>query len=345
MRWLRHLLERITQGRSAETPPTRLDLPSRQRQTAPTPQEPTRPIEPQAVEAAFAVLRTAAPQDLASIGPRQSWMVLDVLGNRRVRGLALLHRDPEIAWLLILDRDGHLRQGALERLDRPPQHPFEVLAIALRLNDWAPQVRQAATAAARRLFPDTPAEVVAPVAGFLVQRRFSWARWTGEADVLDTLLGRADVVEHLAREILTMPTGPGRLILQDLLRFPVTDAWLPILAAEARLPAVRAAALETLVLGRAKWPVGSGWRWIDKTYGLRQRIVLTDERPLSAPVDAAPLVRRAVRDRSAQVRKIAADGLYTLREAMPDAGDIARDLLDDRSSGVRDRAEFLLRKL
>lgn len=345
MRWLRHLFERITYGRSAETPPAQLDLPSRQPQTAPAPQQPTRPLDPQAVEAAFAMLRTAAPQDLASIGPGQSWAVLDVMGNRRARGFALMRRDPEIAWLLILDSDGHLRQGALERLNRSPRHSFEVMAIALRLNDWAPQVRQAATEAARRLFPDTPAEIVAPVAGFLVQQRFSWARWTGEADVLDALLGRVDVVEHLAREILAMPTGSGRLILQDLLRFPVTDAWLPILAREARLPAVRAAALETLILGRAKWPVGRGWRWIDKTYGLRRSIVLTDERPLSAPVDAAPLVRQAARDRSAQVRKIAADGLYALRETMPDAGDFARGLLNDSSGGVRDRAEFLLRKL
>ncbi|MFT4253578.1 MAG: hypothetical protein QM608_13965 [Caulobacter sp.] len=277
------------------------------------------------------------------VGREYSRDALDLTDVRRDHGRRLLRRRPDTAWLLAFDPDGHLRQAALESLPHPPRTRLEFLAVVVRLNDWVPQVRHAAETAARRLLPHAAPEAIAEAAAYLLPRRYAWSRWTDEAVVLDAALGRADVAAHVARDLETMTSGPGRAILQAMQRFPAMDAHLPTLAARARIPAIRAAALETLLRGRARWPVGHGWLWIDKSYGVRRRIVLTEERPLTITPDAAALIRAGAADRFALVRKVAVDALEARRADMADAADIARSLLGDPSGGVRARAEFLLR--
>lgn len=269
--------------------------------------------------------------------------------SRREHGLRLASRrarDQDLAWLLTFSPDGYVRQAGLDNLRRPPQAAFQLVAIALRLNDWVPQVRQAARAAGLRLLPATSPEVIAQAASYICARRLSWGRWEQhEADLLDAALSRPDAIERLAETLRDRSSGSGGALLKSVFRFPTIDAHLPDLAEHAALPPIRAVALEALIAGRARWPVGSDWVWVDKAYGLTRRIVVTEERPLGVTIDVDEAIRRGARDRSAMVRKIAADALYVRRGEMPDAAEIARSLLGDRSGGVRDRADFLLRNV
>lgn len=252
--------------------------------------------------------------------------------------------EPETAWIFCDDRSGYLREAALRRLQAAPSSPGRLVMLVLRLNDWVPEVRFAALDAARRLLPDTSAEVIAACAGLILRRRFEWTRWSGEAEPLDEAFGRQDVGEALARRLLqSSEAGVGRM-LRDALRLPTIDRHLPELAFHAKAASVRAIALRALTNGRASWPIGYRREWIDKVYNLSRLVVVLDSRPLPG-VDAASLIRWALDDRSATVRKVAADALWEHVAEMPDAEAMALRLSTDKSAGVRDRANFVLKRL
>lgn len=286
------------------------------------------------------------PSDqLVDLGREWSRHSIDTTLARRDQGRRILRGQPAAAWLLAFDHDGYLRQASLEQLPHPPRTRLECLTIVVRLNDWVPQVRRAAETAARRLLPRAEPEAIAGAAPYLLLRRYSWSRWTHESAVLDEALARADVIALMARDLEAMTSGPGRALLRAIQRFPAMDTHLPGLAARAPMPAVRAAALETLLRGTAVWPVGHGWRWIDKVYGLRHRIVVTEARPLSTAPDVDALIRAGLRDRFAMVRKVAIDALEARRDLFPDLAELAGPLLNDPSGAIRERAAYLLRNL
>jgi hypothetical protein len=72
---------------------------------------------------------------------------------------------------------------------------------------------------------------------------------------------------------------------------------------------------------------------------------VTAARPLSLTLNVEPLIRDALTDRFAAVRKVAADALYEKRAIIDDAMALARSMLGDVSHPVRERAEFLVRRL
>jgi len=306
----------------------------------------TLPLTPEDVSQKLAALSSARPEDVIHLGPELcASLFCEYSPDARPSALALMRLHPRLAWLLAFHGNGRIREPALRALDEPPATPSEFIAIALRLNDWALAVRASARIAAARLFPLTPPDVVAAAAPYLLARRFSWTRWDNEADVLDEALARPDVAEQLAKSIGELRTGPGGGVLRMAARFPSLDPYLPGLARHARHPSVRAVALEMLVTGQARWTTGYGWAWIDKVYGIQKRIAVTAARPLSLTLDIEPLIREALTDRFAATRKVAADALYEKRSSIDDAITLAQSILNDASRPVRERAEFLVRRL
>jgi len=306
----------------------------------------TSPLTPEDVSQKLAALSSARPEDVIHLGPELcASLFRQYAPDAGPYALALMRLHPRLAWLLTFHGNGRLREPALRALDEPPATASEFIAIALRLNDWALAVRASARVAATRLFPLTPPDVVAAAAPYLLARRFAWTRWDHEADVLDEALARPDVAEQLAKSIGELRTGPGGGILRMAARFPSLDPHLPGLARRARHPSVRATALEILVTGQARWTTGYGWAWVDKVYGIRKRIAVTATRPLSLTLDIEPLIREALTDRFAATRKVAADALYEKRAGIDDVMALAQSILDDASRAVRERAEFLVRRL
>ncbi len=293
----------------------------------------------------FDELSRADLSESIHLGSQACAGILSYTPERRSRARDAIKQVPELAWLLLFDSDGHIRQAGLEGLQRPPELPFEVVALALRLNDWVPAVRAAAGRAATQLFPDAPAQAVAAAAPYLLLRRFQWSRWTDEAEVLDEALARPDVATLVKDHLIAMKTGAGGAILRMALRFPALDAFLPAIAAAALHPAVRATALKAMITGKAQWTVGYGWQWIDKSFGVRRRKPLLQSRPLSLAFQIEPLIHSGLNDRFVMVRRVAADGLIEHRGSLSQVSEIANRLLIDRSSAIRDRADFLLRHL
>jgi hypothetical protein len=257
--------------------------------------------------------------------------------------LKLLTKSPDYAWLFLFHHNGHVREAALGAIDTPPTSPFLFSALAWRLNDWALPVRSAARRCADRVLPQTSADVAAEAALYLLDRRLVWGRWRDEPKSLDAVFSQPDVIGSLASRIEERSTGPVARCLRHALRFPGIDAHLYRLATAARQPLVRAIAHECLSAGKASWVVGLEWMWIDKVYFKRRQVPKFETREIQRPLPLAELIKGAAGDKSAIVRKVAADALIAFRSEVPNAEDLISELAKDRSPAVRSRADFLLR--
>jgi len=255
----------------------------------------------------------------------------------------LMTADPRYARLFLFHSDGRIREAALDALVEPPATPFAFAAIALRLNDWAEPVRAAAVRCAERLFPLASPELTARTAIDLVDKAFRWRRWGQERQALDAVFANPAVAAHVAPLFLTGANGPLATRLRQLLRYPGFDRGLAELARDAVQPSVRAAALKCLIERKVHWPVGHGWKWIDKAYGLRRRVVLTESRELATDQDPEALIRQGLVDRSAVVRRVAADALIEHRASVRDLDQLIARMTADRSPSIRERADYMIR--
>lgn len=258
--------------------------------------------------------------------------------------LDLLGRAAGLEFLLLFHRDGYVREAALRKIGGGLNSAFVFSAVALRLNDWVPQVREAAAECAGRTFPLTDAESIARAAVLLARER-TWGRWGGERERLLQAFARPDVTARLADVVAASRNGPMAGVLRQTFRLGGIEPHLMRLAREAAQPAVRAIALGALIEGAGNWISGYEWRWVDKPMNIRRRAPVFDGRPLEAPPPKGAVIAMGVADRSAVVRKVALDGLIRFRAEVDGAKAMAEALLGDRSAAVRERAEFVIRKL
>ncbi|MEH2493917.1 hypothetical protein V1294_000396 [Bradyrhizobium sp. AZCC 1678] len=255
----------------------------------------------------------------------------------------LLRKNHDYAWLFLFHPSGYAREAALDSINDPPASAFFFATLAWRLNDWVRPVRQAALRCAERVLHQTTTDVAAKAALYLLDRRLVWGRWTDEANILDSVFGRRDVIAGLATHLQGQSTGAVATCLRSASRYPDIDEHLPHIAAAAVQPSVRAVAYQWLIAGKATWPVGFEWAWIDKVYGLRRRIPVLASRDIRATRPAAEWIREGIHDKSAFVRRIAADALVGARAQIPDADNLIAHLAKDRSPAIRSRADFMLR--
>ena len=255
----------------------------------------------------------------------------------------LLAANAKLAWLFLFHPNGYLRLAALHHINTAPASPFFLTALAWRLNDWVPQVREAARLCAERELPLVDAHVAATAAPYLLGRRISWSRRTQEQDTLDKVFARKDVLEALVAQLRAGTTGPLAACLRHALRFADVDGHLVELARHARQPSVRALAYRCLISGRADWILGFEWMWIDKVYGRRKRIPKLARRNIERVRPAAEFIREAAGDKSPLVRRVAADALIAARSQLPDEEVLIARMAQDRSSAIRSRADFMLR--
>ena len=260
--------------------------------------------------------------------------------------IAMVERHADLAWLLMFDGDGHVREASLSALASPPQSAFECAAIAYRMNDWVPQVRQAARAYASQHIPHTAPNVIAAAAEFLLTRLASAQRWDAEVRlILEDRLFAPAVLETITTKIVTATTGRTSGLLRQMLRRPEIDAALPDIASHAKLPRVRGIAAEVLVSGRFRWTEGTKRLWIDKSMGQYRTVAALEERRVGQPPDSAEIGLRLATDKSPLVRRGVA---FALSEIWRTGGAVhdeaARLLAADRYPSVRFFAEFYLQR-
>lgn len=256
---------------------------------------------------------------------------------------ARIKRSPDYAWLFLFDPNGRIREAALDSIERPPNTAFLLAALFWRANDWAKPVRLAAERCLQRVAQQITPDVVASAAPYLLDRRHEWGRWSNEANLLDRIFGRQDVLAMLAESIRRGTNGPFGKHLRLALRYDAIDEHLSMLAASAIQPQVRAIACQSLLTGRASWSAGFEWQWIDKIYGIRKRVPKFEGRLLQAVAPSPDLFWQAARDKSVIVRRAAADALIAARAPVPDAEQLIAHLVQDKDPSVRWRADYLRR--
>lgn len=255
----------------------------------------------------------------------------------------LLNADPDYAWVFLFHPNGYLREAALHAIKTLPPAPFFSAALALRLNDWVPQVRLAAKRCLQRVASQIQARVAADAAFYLLPRRFVWRRWREEASILDEIFARDDVLAALACELEVRAKGTVSACLRQALRFPNFDRHLPRLAMVAAQPSVRAVAYQGLIFERLSWPVGFEWLWIDKVYNRRRVVPMLQSRHVERTGALDDILAAGIRDKSIFVRKIVAEAMITVRSEIADEAPLVATLAADRSPAVRSRADFMLR--
>lgn len=271
------------------------------------------------------------------------------IGKAAREELCAVQNVPDLPFVFMFHGDGRIRQEALRNLEGPLPTPANVYGLFWRLNDWVPQVNQAAYEALEWVMPRTSTEVIIPALTAILPHLNSWGRWSREGpEAVHRILSRPDVSTKLLENVRT--TRQPRLgeVFRELCRSDWIDQHISDVFAIAPLPHIRTMALDMLLSQRARWPTGETDRvWTDRSMGEYRTERGFRERELTVAVDLIPLLRAGASDRSAMVRKRAADGLIALRHNLDlkeELDRVAAMLHNDPNIGVRNRIEFFGRK-
>lgn len=272
--------------------------------------------------------------------------LLSVKAPFLTKELRLMQTHPHLCWLFAYHDSGYVRQMAMQLIDMPPASPFDVGTLVYRMNDWVAAVRKVALDSAKRLLPLTDTAVIADSALFLLDYSKHLIRWDPEARALvDTAMQRSECLAAIIELICESRDGTGAKGLKALLPNEDLDPHIPTLAAEASQPHLRALAMRILLSGEVSWIDGYKPGLIEDYRGrfMQERNVVC--RPLGLKVDLDFWIEAAASDKSASVRKLAADALIARREtASPALDALALQLCTDRNEAVAERARFYLEK-
>lgn len=274
-----------------------------------------------------------------------SWFDRKILGKWGDRDL--LDEVPGLPFLFLFHKNGFMRQAALERISGPIPNPFLVAALAWRRNDWVHQIRSSAQACMDRCLPFTSPDVLSVFFLETARPRSTWRRWSdAERQSLDTLVARPEVAAAIVAQLLMQRNGPLPSWLRYLLQYEWIDPHLKMLASEAKIPGVRAVALQALAYGHARSTDGSGERfWIDKPMGISGWRPRVRRRSLTINSDRSEAIRSGLRDCSTAVRKVALEAIMDCASGDTDLVALAEPFLNDRSASIRSKAAFIVERV
>ncbi len=268
---------------------------------------------------------------------------------RRKKSVKAVQQIPGLAEVSLFHQDGYVREAALQQLDTPLTAPASIYALFWRTNDWVPEVREAAHEALARVLPQTSADVIVPALKAALPRIASWGRWSQAGpEMITALAQRDDVASALVDDIIQSEGAALTVVFRELCKTPKVDPQLERIFRTAHQPHIRAMALQTLLSGKARWPLLQRRKvWIDKPSGRSRMELQFQSRDITVDTDVLGLLQRAVTDRASIVRKHALDGMIALRhdrEMGHTLDALVAELEDDPNSGVRSRVAFFQRK-
>jgi len=282
---------------------------------------------------------------LWSWSQKLSWFDRKILGKRSDRDL--LDEVPGLPFLFLFHKNGFLRQAALERISGPIPNAFLVAALAWRRNDWVHQVRSSAQTCMDRCLPLTSPDVLSEFFLETARPRSTWRRWSdAERQSMDALVARPEVAAEIVTQLLVQRNGPLPSWLRHLLQYEWIDPHLKMLASEAKIPGVRAVALQALAYGYARSTDGSGERfWIDKPMGISGWRPRVRQRALTIHSDRSEAIRSGLRDCSTAVRKVALEAI--IDRVSDDTGlvNLAEPFLNDQSASIRSKSAFIIERV
>lgn len=254
---------------------------------------------------------------------------------------------PRITLLDLCSWDGYRREKALRTISEKVPNKFFLALVLRRLNDWVPQVRQAAQDALAKVLVNTEPSYVADVLCFTLSHWSSWQRIddSNRKTLLDTLANK-EISRYVKLKLINSAAGPLASILSEIGRTDALDDNLEEIATSAIQPSLRAKAYRSLLEGKMSWFEGREWEWIDRRYNKGRMIPILAERTLSRRVPLLPTLLLASNDRSSIVRRVAAEILIKELDKLGcDSSVLADKFAIDRAAAVAERGKFALKKL
>lgn len=254
---------------------------------------------------------------------------------------------PLITWVDLCSWDGHRREKALRTLGDSAPNKFFLALVLRRLNDWVPQVRQAAEQSLPKLLLGSNPDVVAEVVCFTLTHWSTWIRIEASArSAVLNAVSKPDVLTAIKRRLLTSAQGPLCTILNELSRCEVMDSDLFDIAQLAIQPSLRAKALRMLFDSKASWCSGKKWVYTDKVYGGGKYVPVVDSRAFVHDYRTEFLIKVSAKDPSSIVRRVGAEILIReMDNGIEDPRTFADIFAQDPSLAVSERGRFAQRKL
>lgn len=252
-----------------------------------------------------------------------------------------------LTWLDLISWDGYKREKTLRALSGGAPNVFFFSLAIRRLNDWVPQVREAAREKLPEIANNTAPEHVVEALCIALSNWNSWRRIeNADKHVLLQIICRDDIADALKMKLISSESGPMPALFSQLGRSSVFDDDLETIATLAAQPSVRAKAYRSLFEGRITWTENRIWEWTDIRYCVGRFKAVISERKLTIRTPFFDLLRRSSVDRSSIVRRVSAE--FLIRE-LATLGDSSREFAEkfasDKSNSVAERGLFALKKL
>lgn len=252
-----------------------------------------------------------------------------------------------LTWIDIISRDGYKREKTLRTLTGAAPNSFFFALALRRLNDWVPQVREAAREKLPEIADVSDPNYVVDALCTILPHWNSWGRMdNADKRVLLEIISSERVASALVDKLLTATSGPMAAIFSQVGRTSVLDGHLDEIAKEAIQPALRAKAYRSQFEGKLTWFEGRVWEWTDIRYCEGRLKPAVGERSVSTSTPFIETLRLAAADPSPMVRRVAAEML--IRE-LDNLGSESLQLADrfacDASPSVAERGRFALKRL
>lgn len=251
-----------------------------------------------------------------------------------------------LTWLDLISWDGYKREKTLRTLRGAAPNSFFFALALRRLNDWVPQVREAARETLPLIANATnPAHVVDALCATL----FHWNTWGRignlEKNALLGIVSSEAMREALRFKIISSTSGPMALLFAQIGRTPVLDKYLSEIAENAVQPSVRAKAYRCGLEGRMVWIEGRKWEWTDIRYCKGWLKPIVAERTINVDADFLEILNKSSSDRSPIVRRVAAEFLIREFDALGEESlRLANLFASDKSPSVAERGRFALKR-
>jgi len=254
---------------------------------------------------------------------------------------------PFLTWIDLCSGDGFKREKTLRSLSGAAPNSFFFALAVRRLNDWVPQVREAAREQLPIIVKQSDPEHVVDVLCVTLPHWNSWGRMEeSDKQVLMDITSIEEVAKSLKERIISTSSGPMTSILAQAGRTETLDRYLGEIAKEAIQPSVRAKAYRCQFEGKMVWFEGRKWEWTDKRYGEGRLKPILSERTVSVASPFLETLKLAAIDQSPMVRRVAGEMLIRdLKTIGAESIKLAELFASDSSPSVAERGKFALKRL
>lgn len=254
---------------------------------------------------------------------------------------------PFLTWIDLCSGDGYKREKTLRALTGSAPNSFFFALAVRRLNDWVPQVREAARLKLTEIARNSDPEHIADVLCVTLPHWNSWGRMEDiDKETIVNITSIERVTLSLKTRILAATTGPMTSVLEQAGRTKTIDRYLYEIAENAIQPTVRAKAYRCLLEKKMVWSTGRKWKWIDKQYCKGRFEPILCERTLSVTSPFTETLKLALKDRSPIVRRVAGEMLVKEYKSIgAESIKLAELLASDSSPSVAEWGRYAIDRL